>query len=61
NPAELLSEHRADALQRLLPARPLPEQTNLADLPQYSDQLLQLRQLLTSEMQRLNDPAAGEF
>ena len=61
NPHELLPEHHADALQGLLSASPSPQQTNLADQPQYAAQLLQMQQLLQSEMLRLHDPAAGEF
>ncbi|MFN9220454.1 MAG: sulfatase/phosphatase domain-containing protein, partial [Planctomyces sp.] len=61
NPHELLPQHHAEAVSRQLSAAPAPLQTNLADQPQYAAQLQQMRQLLKSEMQRLDDPAVSEF
>ncbi len=56
NPAELLPEHHQPDVVRLTGVQPTPEQTNLADDPQFANQRAELEQLLLAEMRRLNDP-----
>lgn len=56
NPDEFLIEHHQPEVAKLLGIQPQPQQRNLADDPQYADQLTQMRSLLLSEMRRLDDP-----
>ncbi|MEM8678722.1 MAG: sulfatase-like hydrolase/transferase [Planctomycetota bacterium] len=56
NPHEYLASHHEHAVMQMTGSEPLPSQVNLADDPQYADQLRKMEALLLSEMQRLEDP-----
>ena len=56
NPLELLPQHSDGAVNALTQFPPNPFQTNLADDPAYAEQLAEMRALLLSEMERLDDP-----
>ncbi len=56
NPLELLREHHTPEVVALTGLRPSPHQLNLADDPRYSAKLAEMKALLQSEMQRLDDP-----
>ena len=56
NPLELLAEHQGEDVRRLTGHTPDKEQINLADDPRYAEKLKEMRGLLQSEMQRLDDP-----
>lgn len=56
NPLEFLEEHQSDAVRQLTGSVPSATQLNLADDPRYAEKLEEMRGLLQSEMQRLDDP-----
>ncbi|WP_145175752.1 sulfatase-like hydrolase/transferase [Rubripirellula lacrimiformis] len=56
NPHEYLPQHHQDAVVALTGDRPGPDQTNLADHPDYQSQLKEMESLLLAEMRRLDDP-----
>jgi len=56
NPLEFLEEHQSDAVRQLTGSVPGVEQVNLADDPRYAEKLKEMRGLLQSEMEPLDDP-----
>lgn len=56
NPLEFLEEHQSDAVRQLTGSVPSATQLNLADDPRHAEKLEEMRGLLQSEMQRLDDP-----
>jgi arylsulfatase A-like enzyme len=56
NPLEFLDEHHRPDIHRLTGTQALPHQINLAEDPNYQDKLAEMRELLLSEMKRLDDP-----
>ncbi len=56
NPHEYLDEHHDKAVVKLTGDQPTEQQTNLANNPQYREQLAEMKSLLLSEMRRLDDP-----
>ena len=56
NPNEFLREHHDPAVRGLSGAAPTYQQRNLADDPAHADKLAEMKELLLSEMRRLNDP-----
>ena len=56
NPLEFLHEHHQADIHRLTGTQALPHQINLAEDPKYQDKLAEMRELLLSEMKRLDDP-----
>ncbi|MCA9000096.1 MAG: sulfatase-like hydrolase/transferase, partial [Planctomycetaceae bacterium] len=56
NPQEWIVEHQSDQVKDLTGIDPEPNQTNLADHPQYAEKLKEMRALLLGEMRRLDDP-----
>ena len=56
NPLEFLVEHHAPSVYELTGFKPQRHQTNLAEDPNFADKLQEMRQLLLTEMKRLDDP-----
>lgn len=56
NPLEFLEEHQSDAVRQLTGSVPSATQVNLADDPRYAEKVQEMRRLLQSEMERLDDP-----
>jgi choline-sulfatase len=56
NPYEFLDEHRAEEVVALTGITPGSHQRNLADDPRYAGKLAEMREVLLSEMRRLDDP-----
>lgn len=56
NPEEFLIEHRDAKVGALTGTKPMPQQVNLADDPQYVEKLAEMEALLLAEMRRLHDP-----
>jgi choline-sulfatase len=56
NPLEYLAEHHRPEVHDLTGVKPLAHQINLAEDPRYTSKLAQMRELLLSEMIRLDDP-----
>ena len=56
NPHEFVAEHHDPKITTLTGTKPEPHQTNLAQDPQHAAKLAEMRALLLTEMQRLNDP-----
>lgn len=56
NPLEFLDEHHRPDIQRLTGIQALPHQINLAEDPNHQEKLAEMRELLLSEMKRLDDP-----
>jgi arylsulfatase A-like enzyme len=56
NPLEFLVEHHSPSVYELTGFKPQRHQTNLAEDPNFADKLQEMRQLLLTEMKRLDDP-----
>ncbi|RCS41553.1 sulfatase [Bremerella cremea] len=56
NPLEFLPEHHEQDVITVTGYSPKPNETNLADQPQYIDKRRELETLLQQEMNRLDDP-----
>ena len=56
NPHEFLEQHHSEKVVSLTSQTPNKSQTDLAELPEYQDKLVEMEALLLSEMERLNDP-----
>lgn len=61
NPAELLVQHADPEVVRLTGSQPDARHTNLAADPAQREKLLEMRELLLSEMRRLDDPHRFSF
>ncbi|MEM9379635.1 MAG: sulfatase-like hydrolase/transferase [Planctomycetota bacterium] len=56
NPSELLSAHAVQVVSALTGVTPEPHQRDLAEDPEHEEVLAEMRALLLSEMERLDDP-----
>ncbi|MDA1050766.1 MAG: sulfatase-like hydrolase/transferase [Planctomycetota bacterium] len=56
NPQEFLAEHQVPEVAKLLGHKPIPEQTDLAEIAEHAAKRKELESLLKREMERLGDP-----